>query len=273
MSNFLPAGAGRFVDHVWPDPLQLISSASAVTQSRNRLLNVQIAAATGGFGGGGATTNVNQSVAAGCCLVQLAGGGADGIGQLVRINTGTGPGIYQLQAKGGIPSGDYLDMGAGRVYGNYAYTAFGGGAAAADSGLEVTTSGGLIQSQSTAGVGFGRSATNVILARAQQFGGGAGTSVAVTGAGTGFPAFDSSLLHSYELQFTSATPTVEATISWLIDGIRVRSLSFGVGTLLPTLTSTINAIWTVLIANVAQGVNLNVQSLRIIQAPTIAQCF
>jgi len=269
----LSAGAGRLVDFMWPDPLQLVSTASLNTFGRCRLLNQQLAVATGGFGGGGATVNLAQDVASGCVLNVLAGGGADGVGQIVRPNAATAPAIFQLQAKPGINNTDYNDLGAARVYSVYKYNAFGGGSAVADSGLEVTTSGGLIQSQSTAGVGWCRSATNTIIARCQTVGGGASANVAVTGPGTTLTAFDSSILHAYELQFISATRTQEASISWLIDGALVRRQPYGAGTVLPLLSATTAACWTAVLVNVAVAVNLSALVLRIIQAPTLQDCY
>ena len=268
-----PAGAGRWVDFFWPDPLICTGTAASNANGRCRLLNTQLAVATGGFGGGGATVNLANTAGFGRLTNTLVGGGADGVGQLIRSNPGTGPAVFQYQAKQGIPTQALNgDLAAARVYAVIAYSAFGGGSALADSGLECSYGGGLIQSQAAAGVGFCRSATGIVTARCQTVGGGASSQTTVTGPGTGFVGFNDALLHIYELQFVSATATTEATVAWLIDGVVVRQLSFGAGTVLPASGGTANAVWTVLVPNVAVGVTLNVAQIRIIQAPTIADC-
>lgn len=271
--NVLSTGSGAFYSYVWPDPLQLVTTASAITQARNRTMNTQVAIASGGFGGGGATVNVSNSATFGTCVMTLVGGGADGVGQLVRYNPGTGPAIFQRQKVGqGIPI-TANNIGAGRVYANYAYNAHGGGSAIADSGLELTYGGGLIQSQSTAGVGFCRSANNTITARCQTVGGGASSNLTVTGAGTTLPAFNDQLMHSYEIQTLDATLNGEASITWLIDGVPVRRLLYGAGTVLPLFTGGTNTCWTALIPNVATLVTISVHQFAVIQAPTLANCF
>jgi len=265
------------IDAVWPDPLQTVSTAAAVTQGRNRLLNTSFAVATGGFGGGGATLNLAQSAAFGGTVVVLAAGGSDGVGQIARFNTAAGPGILNQHARQGIPSSDYQDYGAARVYSNYALSAFGGGSAVADCGLEVTDSGGLIQSQSTRGIGWGRSAQGVIQSRIQTVGGGASSNLAVTGPGTGFVGFNEALINSYELQFVSATATQDAYIQWLLNGKLVRRVNYGAGTNLPALTTGTNTMWTALLVNVAANVaSLSVpvnSGLRVIQGPTLDSCY
>lgn len=271
--NVLSTGSGAFLSYVWPDPFQLVTTAASVTFSRNRTANQQVAIATGGFGGGGATLNLSNSATFGTCVITLVGGAADGIGQLARWNPATGPAIFQRQVKAqGIPL-TANNLGAARVYANYAYGAHGGGSAIADSGLELTYGGGLIQSQSTAGVGFCRSANNLITARCQTVGGGGSSNVTVTGAGTLFTAFNDQLLHSYEIQTVDATTLGEASVTWLIDGIPVRRLLFGAGTVLPLFTAGTNTCWTALIANVATLVTISVHQFAVIQAPTLANCF
>lgn len=270
-------GAGRMVDFMWPDPLMTISTAAAVTQGRNRLLNTAIAVATGGFGGGGATLGLSQAGSFGSCVVTIGAGAADGVGQLARFNTGTAPGIFQQTARQGTASSDYGDMSAARVYANYALSAFGGGSAVADCGLEITDGGGLIQSQSSRGMGFGRSAQGVITARIQTVGGGASSILAVTGPGTGLTGYNEALIHSYDVQFVSATANSDAFIQWLIDGKVVRKVSYGAGTNLPSLQTGTATCWTALLVNVAALVNaLSVPvnaGLRVIQAPTLDACY
>ncbi len=269
-----PAGAGRFVDQVWPDPLQVVSTASAVTQCRNRLLNVQMAMATGGFGGGGATVNLLANSVYGQLAMRLGGGGADGVGQLVRFNLPAAQ-VFQVQGRStsGVPSSDYQPLACFRVFAVYAYANPVIGSAVADSGLELTAGGGLIQSQSAKGIGFGRSATGVIQARSQTIGGGASSNVAVTGAGTTFPGYADTLMNAYEIQGISATTTAEARINWLINGRLVRTALYGAGTILPTFSGGNEGCWTALVANVANSVNLDIMQFSVIQAPTIQDCY
>jgi hypothetical protein len=269
-----PSGAGRIADMVWPDPLQMVSTASSVTQARNRLYNTQLAFATGGFGGGAATLNLLAPSVFGQLAIRLAGGASDGIGQIARANLPCPP-LFQVQGRttSGVNSSDYQPFAAFRVYAVYALSSFGTAGANQDCGLELTTGGGLIQSQSTKGIAFGRSAQGVIIARSQTVGGGAGSSVAVTGPGTTFPTFDESLMNAYEIQGTSATTSAEATISWLINGRLIRRLSYGAGSLLPTFNGVIDGCWTAMLVNVAKSVNLDTMQLHIIQAPTIQDCY
>jgi len=196
-----------------------------------------MAMATGGFGGGGATVNLLGTNVYGQFAARLAAGGADGVGQLVRFNLPAAP-VFQVQGRStlSVPSSDYQPFACFRVYAVYAYANGVIGSAVADSGLELTAGGGLIQSQSAKGIGFGRSATGVIQARSQTVGGGGFSNVAVTGAGTTFPAFNDTLMTAYEIQGISATTTAEARINWLINGRLVRTALYGAGTILPTFS-------------------------------------
>lgn len=272
----LSSGAGRMVDTLWPDPLQCVSTASSVTQARNRLYNTQLAFATGGFGGGAATLNLLANSVYGQLAVRLAGGASDGIGQIARMNLPCPP-LFQIQGRStsGVPSSDYQPLACFRVYAIYALSAFGTAGGNQDCGLELTDNGALIQSQATKGICFGRSAQGVIIARSQTIGGGAGSSVAVTGPATTFPTYDESLMNAYEIQGTSATTSAEATISWLINGRLVRRLSYGAGSLLPTFSGIVQGVWTAMLVNVAKSVNLDVTvpGFHAIQAPTIQDCY
>jgi hypothetical protein len=271
-SGAFTPGASRVVDFRWPNPIIFKNTAAIVTTGFNRLLNVSSAVATGGFGGGGATLNAANSVALGCVVVSIVGGAGDGIGQLMRFDTGTAPGIIMQQRRAGtalIPDVN-SDWACGRVYGTYAYGAGVNGGTPQGSGLQLSLGGGILINQVAAGVGFARTAAHTIACFSIAVSGGASSSLTVTSPAT----FNDQILHTYEIQTISATASTDASILWLIDGVVVRQLFYLSG-LLPKFSDSAGGEtqFTLLLPSVAANTTISAYEVRLIQAPNIASCY
>ncbi len=269
--SFTP-GASRIVDYRWPNPIIFKNTAAVVTTGFNRLLNVSTAVATGGFGGGGAVLNTSNSALLGCVVVTIGGGGADGVGQLMRMDTGTAPGIIQTQLRAGtalIPDVN-SDYACGRVYATYAYGAGVNGGAHQGSGIQLSIGGGIVINQVNAGVYFCRTAAHVIKAGTIAVSGGGQNNLQVTSPAN----FNDQILHTYEIQTQSATATTDASITWLIDGVVVRQLFFLSG-LLPKFADSAGGEtqYTFLLPCVAANTTISCYEARLIQAPNIACCY
>jgi hypothetical protein len=269
--SFTP-GASRIVDYRWPNPIIFKNTAAVNTTGFNRLLNVSTAVATGGFGGGAAVLNNSNSAILGCVVVTLAAGGADGVGQLMRFDTGTAPGIFMTQLRAGtalIPDVN-SDYACGRVYATYAYGAGVNGGGLRGSGIELTLGGGIMFDQNAAGVGFCRTAANTIQAVAVAVSGGGSSTLQVTSPAT----FNDQILHTYEIQTQSATAATDASITWLIDGVVVRQL-FYLSNLLPKFSASAGgeSQFTLLLPCTAANTVISCYEARLIQAPNIASCY
>lgn len=115
------------------------------------------------------------------------------------------------------------------------------------------------------GWGFVNTAANQIsfITRAVQNGPVTSNQV-ITGAG-----FDQSIWHAYELRHISATPTTDAQLKVYIDNVRVLTLSWGAGTVLPTSSVGTDGRANVIAQLAVSGLQtFYVNQLRFIQAPT-----
>lgn len=263
-----PAGAGRFSDFFWPDPLLTTLSASSVATMRNRLNNTTVAVVSGNFGTGGAGSLAPANpVALGTGVVQLFGGAADGAGQLVRITPA--PLVYGRLVKNFVPTTND-EYGVTRIYANIAWSAA-IGAGTVDSGLQVVTGATPLVVTPTQGFGINRSSAGRITLITVDSG-NVLRSTNLTGPGTTLTGFDETKLHSYELQIVSATQSAEASLRVLIDGNPVATRSWGAGSVLP-LAPVAQLGFLVQMFNISGTSIMNVQQLRIIQAPTLQDAY
>lgn len=195
-----PSGAGRSFDYRYPDPFQL--AATANMRSRVEGGTSPRAATSSGNGIGTGTTEgadvitMPSSVTAGCYL---------GF-----------PPIHPRTTKSAIVSDDVF--GAIRII----VTMCGSGTAIAantDCGFQIVKplDGTIAGIYSSAWNGFGwqliDAATAQLIVRGPN------------GLVTQNFALDTTKLHTYQLDIASATPTVEASLTWKIDGAELQGVS------------------------------------------------
>jgi hypothetical protein len=273
-STRLPAGAGRTVDVSWPDWLNVVSTAGVPNTFRGRLGQAvgTGAMAIGGYNGGSAVIQVSNSATHGCMICTVGAGASDGIGQIVRYNL-PGPQIFMVQTKGHAMNPGSDTIACSRVLVNAAYTGI--VINTVDSGLQCTYGGaGMVGAGGPAvGVGFFRAPGAVMRATCLKTSGGALNNLAVTGAGTLLPAFNDLILNTYELRFVSATQGAEAFIQWVINGVVVRTLFYGAGTILPETKDSVSSCFTAALFNGIANTTMQVKNFDVKTGPTLLDTF
>jgi hypothetical protein len=228
--------------------------------------------AIGGYNGGSAVIQVSNSATHGCMICSNTAGGVDGVGQIIRYNL-PGPQVFMVQTKGHnmLPGSD--PIACTRVFANVAYT--GTVINTVDSGLQCTYGGaGMVGAGGPAiGVGFFRRPGAVMRATCLKTGGGALNNLDVTGPGTLLPAFNDLVLNTQELRFVSATSGAEAFIQWVINGIVVRTLFYGAGTILPETKDSVSSCMTAVLLNGIANTVMQVQKFCVVAGPTLLDTF
>lgn len=255
----LPAGAGRIMDWIFPDPFSHDANIPVQMRSRNSQGDASVGAGevVAVSGGGSVTWGVLNGVD--------CGGFNCGAGGQCSIFRFPNAGFFHVKTSKNniLPAVD--DLSAKR---------------------HITTM--AMQSPPNAGLDYGveytRRASTRILAD-----GNDGWGILLIDAVTArflargpnglvsqdFAVNDTTKLHTYEFRIVDATPTTEAQLQLLIDGnvqaLAAASTNWGPGTNLPP-SSNVGGIvgWQCIITPVAGNANrLNVYQQRLIQAPSL----
>lgn len=266
----LAAGAGRSLDVYWP-PLITTFAGSAEQKMLTRVASDHTAVNppfiwTLTSGAGASFTYVVYKNAT---CVRVRGGTAANAG--MNAYNGSAIGLRPALGRSFIPVSRNV-FGAYRVLMTAAFTAI--PAADCDYGLELLlpAAGGnnlMIAGGQVPGLGFVRRPDGHVYIAIRQTVAGLLTFQDVQPF---FLNFDPTEFHTYEIRLVSATATVDASASFLVDARPIATFAWGAGTVLPVYNAAYPQMQTSIKSNCENNGDLNVFGFAVQASETILGC-